>query len=212
MHRIAMTVAALAGLMTLAVAPPASAQAEEEPSKRTPVMVKVAPGDSLSKLAEQHNSTYQRIFFANEEINNPDLIYPDQELRVPAADEQLTERPLPVNAPAEVLAADPVVQAAPQTAAPVPQRVAQPTPAPAVAGGSVWDQLAMCEATGNWAANTGNGYYGGVQFSLSSWQAVGGTGLPSDASREEQIMRAERLLAIQGWGAWPACSAKLGLR
>ncbi len=76
----------------------------------------------------------------------------------------------------------------------------------------VWDRLAQCEAGGNWSINTGNGYYGGLQFSLGSWQAVGGTGYPHQNSRAEQILRAEKLLAIQGWGAWPACSLKLGLR
>ncbi|MGY1705461.1 transglycosylase family protein [Geodermatophilus sp. SYSU D00697] len=84
--------------------------------------------------------------------------------------------------------------------------------APAVAGGSVWDQLAKCEAGGNWAINTGNGYYGGLQFSLGTWRANGGTGMPHQASREEQIAVAERVQASQGWGAWPACTRKLGLR
>ena len=83
--------------------------------------------------------------------------------------------------------------------------------APSVAGGGVWDQLAQCEAGGNWAINTGNGYYGGLQFNLGTWRANGGTGLPSDASREEQIAVGERVQASQGWGAWPACARKLGL-
>jgi hypothetical protein len=86
------------------------------------------------------------------------------------------------------------------------------TSAPAVAAGSVWDRLAECESGGNWAINTGNGYYGGLQFSLSSWRAVGGTGYPHQASRETQIAMGERLRAEQGWAAWPACSRKLGLR
>jgi hypothetical protein len=77
---------------------------------------------------------------------------------------------------------------------------------------SVWDRLAECEAGGDWSINTGNGYYGGLQFSLSSWRGVGGSGYPHEASREEQIARGERLLAVQGWGAWPACSVELGLR
>lgn len=79
-------------------------------------------------------------------------------------------------------------------------------------GGTVWDSLAQCESGGNWAINTGNGYYGGLQFSLSTWQAYGGTGLPSDASRETQIAVATKLRdATGGYGSWPACSAKLGL-
>lgn len=79
--------------------------------------------------------------------------------------------------------------------------------------GGVWARVAQCESGGNWSINTGNGYYGGLQFSLASWRAVGGTGYPHHASPAEQIARAQRLLEIQGWAtAWPACSAKLGLR
>jgi uncharacterized protein YabE (DUF348 family) len=78
--------------------------------------------------------------------------------------------------------------------------------------GSVWDKLAKCESGGNWSINTGNGYYGGLQFSLSTWRAYGGSGMPNKASREQQIAIAKKLQADAGWGAWPACSAKLGLR
>jgi hypothetical protein len=74
-----------------------------------------------------------------------------------------------------------------------------------------WDSLAQCESTGNWAADTGNGFYGGVQFTLESWQTAGGTGNPAAASRAEQIMRAEMLQTEQGWNAWPNCAAELGL-
>jgi resuscitation-promoting factor RpfB len=76
----------------------------------------------------------------------------------------------------------------------------------------VWDRLAECESGGNWHINTGNGYYGGLQFSLGTWRAYGGTGLPSQHSRETQIAIATKLRNAQGgYGAWPACSAKLGL-
>ncbi|WP_425845356.1 transglycosylase family protein [Agrococcus sp. TSP3-2-1] len=78
------------------------------------------------------------------------------------------------------------------------------------ASDSTWDALAQCESGGNWAIDTGNGYYGGLQFSLSTWQAYGGTGNPADASRAEQIRVAENTLAGQGWGAWPTCSARIG--
>jgi resuscitation-promoting factor RpfB len=88
----------------------------------------------------------------------------------------------------------------------------EPEPAANYASGStVWDELAECESGGNWAINTGNGYYGGLQFSLSTWQAYGGSGMPNEASREEQIAVAERVQASQGWGAWPSCAAELGL-
>ena len=76
----------------------------------------------------------------------------------------------------------------------------------------VWLDLAQCEAGGNWAANTGNGYYGGLQFSKGSWDGVGGTGYPHEHSRDTQIEMGRRLQAQQGWGAWPHCSEKLGLR
>lgn len=79
------------------------------------------------------------------------------------------------------------------------------------ADGATWDALAQCESGGNWAINTGNGYSGGLQFSPTTWAAYGGTGSAADASREQQIAVAENVLAGQGWGAWPACSASLGL-
>ncbi len=81
------------------------------------------------------------------------------------------------------------------------------------AGGStVWDALARCESGGNWAINTGNGYYGGLQFSLGTWRGYGGTGYPHQHSRSEQIRIATKLRNAQGgYGAWPACAAKLGL-
>jgi resuscitation-promoting factor RpfA len=76
---------------------------------------------------------------------------------------------------------------------------------------STWDALAQCESSGNWAINTGNGFAGGLQFTPSTWAAYGGTGSAANASREQQIAVAERVQAAQGWGAWPSCSAKLGL-
>ena len=99
--------------------------------------------------------------------------------------------------------------------APVDEVVKVGTKAPAAnfaSGDSVWDQLARCEAGGNWAINTGNGYYGGLQFNLGTWQANGGSGLPSNASRETQIAIATKVRnASGGYGAWPACAASLGL-
>ncbi|RJT95319.1 LysM peptidoglycan-binding domain-containing protein [Arthrobacter frigidicola] len=76
---------------------------------------------------------------------------------------------------------------------------------------SDWDALAQCESGGNWGINTGNGYSGGLQFSPSTWAAYGGSGSAADASREQQIAVAERVLDGQGWGAWPSCSSQLGL-
>ncbi|HEX6165278.1 MAG TPA: transglycosylase family protein [Acidimicrobiales bacterium] len=108
------------------------------------------------------------------------------------------------------------------TAPPTTTTTAPPpteSPAPPSNGGgfgdpgdyATWDALAECESGGNWAANTGNGYYGGLQFSAATWQSVGGTGLPHEHSRETQIHFGQILQARSGWGQWPHCSAKLGL-
>ncbi len=87
---------------------------------------------------------------------------------------------------------------------------------PVVTDGGVWDALAQCESGGNWAINTGNGYYGGLQFNLSTWQAYGGgayAAYPHEATREEQIAIATKLRDANGgsYGSWPACAAELGL-
>ena len=79
---------------------------------------------------------------------------------------------------------------------------------------ATWDRLARCESGGNWHINTGNGYYGGLQFSYRTWLSNGGGKYASradKASKAEQIAVAERLLDARGWGPWPACSRKLGL-
>lgn len=82
------------------------------------------------------------------------------------------------------------------------------TAIPANADSVNWDAVAQCESGGNWHINTGNGYYGGLQFTLSTWVANGGSGNPANASREEQIRVAENVLASQGIGAWPVCGPR----
>ena len=77
---------------------------------------------------------------------------------------------------------------------------------------SPWDAIAKCESGGNWSINTGNGYYGGLQFSAATWRAHGGKGSAATASRAEQIKIGTRVVASQGWGAWGGCAARLGLR
>ena len=78
------------------------------------------------------------------------------------------------------------------------------------AAGVDWDAIARCESGGNWAINTGNGYYGGLQFTLSTWRAHGGVGDPAHSAREQQIAVAERVLKSQGIGAWPTCGKRAG--
>jgi len=89
------------------------------------------------------------------------------------------------------------------------------TEVPPVANGGQWDTLARCESTGNWAINTGNGFYGGVQFDQNTWERQGGLRYAPRAdlaTREEQIAIAEVTRARQGWGAWPVCSGRIGSR
>ncbi|MQY30390.1 transglycosylase family protein [Nocardia aurantia] len=75
--------------------------------------------------------------------------------------------------------------------------------------GHDWDAVAQCEAGGNWNIDTGNGFFGGLQFTQGTWEANGGSGNPADASREEQIRVAENVLGSQGIGAWPTCGPNL---
>jgi hypothetical protein len=73
----------------------------------------------------------------------------------------------------------------------------------------------MCESGGRWHINTGNGYYGGLQISRSTWRAYGGrhfAALPNRATKHQQIKVANRIKRHQGWGAWPTCSARIGVR
>ena len=161
----------------------------------------VERGDTLADIAQEHGFTgvdgWRTLFDANPKLENPDLIVPGQKLRIPDGDEKLRRRDLPVEEPRRE---------------PTTSRSSRTTTTASAPSGSVWTRLAACESGGNWAANTGNGYYGGLQFSLSSWRAVGGSGYPHHASAATQIAMGQRLQARQGWGAWPGCSAELGLR
>ncbi|MFW5934095.1 MAG: transglycosylase family protein, partial [Actinomycetota bacterium] len=75
-----------------------------------------------------------------------------------------------------------------------------------------FEQLAQCESNGNWQINTGNGFYGGLQFMADTWRSVGGSGLPHEASKAEQIYRGHILQQRSGWSQWPACTSMLGWR
>jgi hypothetical protein len=105
-------------------------------------------------------------------------------------------------------------------AAPVETAIAGPAPAAtpparpahtAIPAGN-WDKIAECESGGDWNINTGNGYYGGLQFNATTWREFGGQGMPHRASKATQIAVAEKVQAKQGWKAWPVCSRKVGLR
>jgi hypothetical protein len=130
-----------------------------------------------------------------------------------------------VSAPAEDLAARPLgdgywvaTGAAPRVRAQAASQAVPytPPPPPPPSSGEPsdadFDRLARCESGGRWNLNTGNGYYGGLQFSASTWHAQGGTGLPSDHTREEQIAIGRVQWRQSRWHAWPSCSRQLGLR
>ena len=108
------------------------------------------------------------------------------------------------------------------TSTPTPSPTPSPTPTPSPSptpiptsnpqNDAVWEQLAQCESHANWTADTGNGYFGGLQFNQSAWESVGGTGKPSEAGRDEQIAKGKLLQAARGWSPWGACSKQLGLQ
>ena len=122
-----------------------------------------------------------------------------------------TPQPTTTSTTAASVARVVALQSPPATQAPAPTTTAAPNPRPGDPNDpATWDRLAQCEASGNWSTNTGNGYYGGLQFSLTTWQSYGGTGYPHHASKATQISIGKRVQAGQGWGAWPGCARRLG--
>lgn len=98
------------------------------------------------------------------------------------------------------------------TPTPTPSPTPSPTPVPVDPNSDdIWLKIADCESHQNWGDNTGNGYFGGLQFSQGAWNSVGGTGSPHEASKDEQISRGKMLQARRGWGAWGECAHRLGL-
>jgi hypothetical protein len=165
----------------------------------------VKSGDTLSHIAGMQGlGSWRALFSANPSIKNPDLIFPGQQLTIPSGSGEVAHR----SYSAEASSAGHSQQHATTQHTSYSSRASTAS----VPSGSVWDRLAQCESSGNWSTNTGNGFYGGLQFTQSSWRAAGGSGSPENASRSEQIRVAQRLQQMQGWGAWPTCSAKLGLR
>jgi LysM repeat protein len=195
-----------AAVLVAAFALPARAEAVTTPSNDQHGRSKhvVEAGETLVELAKAAKlPSWRPIYDLNTSIQHPDLIYPGQKLVIPAKGEKVNHRPLP----------GPGIYRLPeQDRSPVRTQQPASSQRSAAVGGSVWDRLAQCESGGNWATNTGNGYSGGLQFSAGTWQANGGSGSAHTASRAEQIRVAQRVQASQGWGAWPSCSSRLGLR
>lgn len=149
-------------------------------------------------------------------VDDPELEQGTEEVRVEGTpgERTVTRRLIMVNGAKESNEIINSKETRPASPATIARGTKEPAAAPAVADGSVWDTIAQCESTGNWSINTGNGFSGGLQFTDSTWQAFGGGEYAAQAwqaSREQQIAVAQKVQAAQGWGAWPACTAKLGI-
>jgi hypothetical protein len=214
----------VAGVVALVgLAPMASATAPDNGPHR-PAAVRFATiqrGDTLSDLAAADWPAVCAVNVAEQRIASCDLILPGQRVRltVTAAERALAARWLAA-APGPARTSTPAPGS--RTTAPAPGRRHHAFPtvppanraAPPNPGGGVWDRIAACESGGNWAINTGNGYFGGLQFTQGTWAGAGGLSYAPRADlapRSAQIAVAERVQASQGWGAWPVCSRRAGV-
>jgi LysM repeat protein len=187
-------VAVMSGTAAAAEAAPEAKPAE---ASKPPKTVEVQSGDSLSLIAQaQALESWVPLWNANTGIEHPDMIYPGQQLVVPEG--PTPERPLPTGVVVQSVAV-----AQPQPVKPT-GAVRKAAPANYAAGaGGILARIRQKESGGNYAINTGNGYYGAYQFDLRTWHGVGGTGLPSEASPAEQDMRAQMLYDRRGCSPWP---------
>jgi LysM repeat protein len=183
-----------------------------------PASYTVRPGDSLSAIAAGAYGSaadWPAVWWANRhQVADPDMIVAGQRLRLPASGRVPSWMARAALAAISDPAPDPAPAAVPAAAAPVsaPQADPAPDPAPAAvsSGGVDWAAIAACESGGDWSISTGNGFYGGLQFTEQTWLAYGGGQYASSANlatESQQIAVAERVLAGQGIGAWPVCGA-----
>jgi len=174
----------------------------------------VRPGDTLSTIAARAYGSaagWPAVWWANRrQVRDPDLITAGERLVLPGSHQ--VPPWLARAARAATAAARPAPAARAGTA---PAAATAPTqassPAPASAGGVNWPAIAACESGGNWAASTGNGFYGGLQFTEQTWLGYGGGQYAASANLAtpaQQIAVAQRVLAGQGIGAWPVCGAR----
>jgi hypothetical protein len=174
----------------------------------------VRPGDTLSTIAARAYGSaagWPAVWWANRrQVRDPDLITAGQRLVLPSSHQ--VPPWLARAARAATAAARPAPAARAGTAPAAATAPAQASsPAPASAGGVNWPAIAACESGGNWAASTGNGFYGGLQFTEQTWLGYGGGQYAASANLAtpaEQIAVAQRVLAGQGIGAWPVCGAR----
>jgi LysM repeat protein len=177
---------------------PKAAQKAQQPQ---PKMVTVNEGDTLSGIATNNQTTYVKIYNANTKIADPNVIYPGDSLRIPDPNEQLADRALP---------AEPAAQPTPTSYSSSSYQSQTPriSAAPVYSSGNTaWDSIAQCESGGNWAINTGNGYYGGLQFTQATWAGAGGLAYAPRAdlaTRDQQIAIASKLSI----GNWPVCGSR----
>ncbi len=170
---------------------------------------RVRPGDTLSDIARHqygHASDWPAVWWANRhQVPNPSMITAGQRLRLPS---QHQVRPWLAKAAHAASPAPAPAGAAPAAAPASSSTTASPSALPS--GSANWAAIAACESGGNWSADTGNGFYGGLQFTQGTWDAYGGGQYASsanEASASQQVAVAERVLAGQGIGAWPVCGA-----
>lgn len=152
----------------------------------------VRSGDNLSKIASGYGETWQQLQNVNH-LRNPNLIYPGERINIashPSATPGKTGvRPIGPAKPSKPIA----------------------IPVPSTSDGVNWAAVAQCESSGDWSINTGNGYYGGLQFSESTWRAYGGAAYApyaNEATEGQQIAIADKVLHGQGIGAWPVCGKR----
>jgi len=193
-------------------------------AQHVPASYTVHQGDTLSAIATHaygSSADWPAIWWANRhQVRNPNMITVGQRLQLPAsghvsarmAHAAVAAIPAPPPAPAPVATqaqAGSAPQGEPPATTPVSTAPVSSAP-PASSGGANWSAIAACESGGNWSANTGNGFYGGLQFTEQTWLAYGGGQYAPSAnlaSESEQIAVADRVLAGQGIGAWPVCGA-----
>lgn len=185
-----------------------------------PASYTVKQGDTLSAIAAHaygRAADWPAVWWANRhQVTNPNMIVVGQRLRLPASGQvpawmaRAAQAAIPVPPPAPApVATGSVPQPDPSAAAPV-SAAASPGGAAASSGGPNWSAIAACESGGNWSANTGNGFYGGLQFTQQTWLGYGGgqyAPSANQATESQQIAVAQRVLAGQGIGAWPVCGA-----
>jgi LysM repeat protein len=174
----------------------------------------IRPGDTLSAIAARAYGSaadWPAIWWANRrQAPDPDMITTGQRLALPSSHQVppwLARAALAASAAARPAPAAPAGAAPADPPAPAPAA----SPAPASSGGANWSAIAACESGGNWAASTGNGFYGGLQFTQQTWLANGGGRYASSANlatSAQQIAVAQNVLASQGIGAWPVCGAR----